>query len=414
MRFEKTAPAISGAFLAAGLQLVSTSSAAQEVIAAGSHDAGVGNGIRVTAGTDVQYLYNDNFYFQSSDNKTSASGVLVKPNITLLSDRTKTKYNLTGGVEYGSFTAPGDADDYLDSHVGGGFEWQADSRNEFKLNLMHTQSHDPFGTTRTEATPATLTRELDKWKSNSLTPSYRYGADGALLNLELSGTYNSKRYTTNRDQTTYIDFDSMGGQAALFVNVSPRTAIGFDLSSTNIDYVDKSAAGADERSGTLQTARLALRWKASAKTTGDVRVGYLQRSFDAAGAQDVTGVSWQLTTTWTPVAVTNIKLRAGREIQPTYRQDSRALDTDYYDVVWTQAWTSRLISETLFNYTQTGFVGDSRQDDSYTGVINLVWTVNRLTSLLAGAALTQRESNDVSLPLDYDATTVYAGVRLTL
>lgn len=369
-------------------------------------------GARVAAGLRTVGYFSDNFYNQPADT-TSGYGTLINPVLGIL--KQSPKLELRGGIEaeYGMFDLPGSQDDYLDGSAQLRFATQATLRNQFRLEGEYKHGHDPFGADRTE--DATVRDEdLDEWNRAAGAFHYRYGAPGARLNAELGVGSLSKSYTTNREATEPLSYESTTFDYTLFYNYSAKTAALIDFSRSDFSF-DRPLGVVDGRGGELYRARFGMKWLATGKTSGDVRVGYRQRSFDA-GTPDISGVDWEAGIDWAPVPRTMIRVETARSEQESYTVDARVIDIRSARVDGKHNLSSRLRASALLEYMQARFdradpaTGSTRKDDILTfgigaeyRLLSKAWAVGNLSTTSRDSSLATRE---------YDRLNAFVGVRL--
>ncbi|HUS23776.1 MAG TPA: outer membrane beta-barrel protein, partial [Candidatus Binatia bacterium] len=235
--------------------------------------------------------------------------------------------------------------------------------------------------------------DLDQWEVLTGGLKYRYGAAHAPVNAELGVSTLEKTYVTNRAGTGFLDYDTTTFDYVLFYNYSPKTSALLDFTRGAIRFDSVGSRGAD---GLDYRIRAGLRWIATAKTSGDIRVGMMRRTFSDINAEDVTGFSWQATVNWNPLSRSLVELRTARSIEQTYRADSRGIDVRLYGVALTHTLTSRLKSRLDVSRTDSLFIGNptERNDRSYAASLRGDLQLSRILSLFARATYEHRYSTD--------------------
>jgi len=363
---------------------------------------------RTSADVLFSSVYTDNFYYDTSAGEpTSALGAIVQPSATYkgTKGRLDVLANLAG--EFATFDTPGSADDYEDGTAGAALSWLATRRGRLDLRASFERSHDPFGINRTE--DATVRdEELDIWHSTQAGLLFHYGAPEATLNAEVGLSALQKRYQTNEAETRFLDYTSTSLQYTLFYNFSPKTATLFDFVRKDVQF-DEAFGGVDDRSGEEYQVRTGFRWLATAKTSGDVRVGMFKREFDDSDFNEQ-GLDWKVGIQWNPRARTLLDLDATRASQESYRADTRVNIARTLTAGWKQYWGARLSSHVQAQQGTVEFVGQDREDTLYNLKVALDYALSRrLTTVLTMDSF-QRDSNEPTS--EFDRFSAYAGIRL--
>ena len=362
---------------------------------------------RASAAVIATGAYTDNFYYGTDDEpRESALGALVRPNAAYKATLGRLDLLAAAEAEIATFNLPGSADDYEDARAGINTSWLATRRGRLDLRASFERSHDPFGTNRTEAV-AVQDRELDIWHSTQAGMLFHYGAPEATLNAEVGLGVLDKSYQTNEPDTRFLDYRHTTLQYTLFYNFSPKTAVLFDFQRTDVQFDEPFAV--DGRSGDEYRVRTGVRWLATGKTSGDVRVGAYRREFEAITVSEQ-GLDWQVAVQWAPRARTLFELETSRGSQESYRADTNVNITKGLTARWKQYWSVRLRSELAVGYGTTEFIGISRKDTAYNGRLGLDYMLTRSLSAVLAAESFDRTSNDPSS--EFARLSTYAGLRL--
>ncbi len=352
-------------------------------------------------------IYTDNFYYGTGDEpRESAIGALIAPRATYKATRGRFDLLATAGAELGTFNQES-ADNYEDASASLGTSWLATRRGRLDLRAGFERSHDPFGTNRTE-NAAVRDRDLDIWHSLQAGALFHYGAPEATLNTEIGMSAVSKNYQTNEAATRLLDYDRTTLQYTVFYNFGAKTALLFDFQRIDVQF-DESFTAIDERSGDEYRVRTGLRWLATSKTSGDIRVGLFRRGFEESPATEQ-GLDWQGNLQWAPRARTLLELEASRGSQESYRADTRVNITRTVTARWKQYWGARASSELSVGHGAAEFSGIARKDTLYNARLGLDYMLSRTLSAVMAAETTTRTSNEPTS--EFDRISVFAGVRL--
>lgn len=316
-------------------------------------------GLRGSPHLEVDGTYTDNLFHQVDD-KQKALGLIVKPGVDLMTAQDQIHLGAGAYVEKAFYDYPGSRDDYLDWGATTNADIQATSRDRFSLHGAYTHGHDPFGTSRTESLLAS-NADLDEWVATELSARYFYGALGARVNLEGGVSHSEHTYVTNRDLTKFIDNESNSLDLAAFYSLTPKTAMVADFShvSTNFNHAYPGGFKADNQEFHV---RGGLRWQASAKTSGDVRVGTTYRDYDDPALPPFRHLDWRAEIRWTPVQRSTFRLASGRNSDEGYLNDVRVINLEYVSLQYQQQWTARLQGSVTIDRAWRDFIGIDRHD----------------------------------------------------
>jgi polysaccharide biosynthesis protein VpsM len=363
---------------------------------------------RASAGVLASGVFTDNFYYNTTDEpQESAYGAIVAPSATYRATKGRLDLLANASGEFATYDLESSADDYEDAKAGISSSWLATRRGRLDLRTSFERSHDPFGINRTE--DATVRdRDLDIWHATQAGMLFHYGAPEATLNAEVGLSALEKQYQTNEADTHFLDYSSSTLQYTIFYNFSPKTATLFDFVRTNVVFPNPFGP-LDERSGDEYRVRTGLRWLATAKTSGDIRVGTFRRSFEGSASTEQ-GLDWEAGVQWAPRARSLFELNAGRGTQESYRADTRVNITRTVSVGWKQYWGSRMTSTVAARRTQTDFIGLDRTDTIYNVRVGVDYSLSRLLTAALAVDSSQRDSNDPTS--EFDRSSAFLGVRL--
>lgn len=375
-----------------------------------SISADLAEGTRLRSSLEVGASYSDNFFYaRGSDDQEQGSGLIVRPELTL--SHVLSRFSFTGKAngELARFDLPGDIDDYSDYGVSLGSEWHPAFRHRFGFGANLNEDHDPFGTARTEDS-ALEEREIDQWRRVRTNLKYFYGIPSDRYNFELGADSLNKEYTNNRDITQYLDYEIAGAFGRAFYTIGAKTSI-YAMIAAQRSYYEEIAPGAFDRGAVTQQYFIGTRWLATAKTSGDIRVGYVLRDPRSPERDDFRHLDWQAQLTWAPRAVRSFEFVTGRTSQESFLNTVDFIDSRYAALSWLEQWTQRFRTKLGGRYTESAFIGSSRVDDSTGYSLSGEWDFTRTLKMLGVVSNVQREA-DTSYA-NYEQFYAYLGVRYT-
>ncbi len=385
----------------------STSPSAQEP---GEESAGLGRLFMARA--SLARTFTDNLYYMtdSAPNKVQAWGWALQPIVAYQDNLPRLQFRAVAGATLQTLNSPGQHDDYADAIVSTGAFWEPFREDRLGLNGSLVMGHDPFGTNRTEGgviNPA----QLDDWRMGSVSLNWLHGVSISGLSVEGSISALDKTYYTNQFYSNYLDYNELTGQGIVYYAISPKTQLLVDFSATQVQ-TPNIYAGEANQGGTLYQVLGGVRWLATAKTSGDLRVGALKREFVGGAQPAFTGFDWLATVRWNPARYREFALDAGQSSQQSYLTSSGFLDVQSVALNWTEHWSPLLLTRATANAVDLKFVNDNagRVDHQYFGAVYASYSVTRAVSVYGTGAFGRRDSNVVGA--DYSRADVFAGVKV--
>jgi polysaccharide biosynthesis protein VpsM len=364
-------------------------------------------GTRLSMSLQAGATYTSNFFYATSPREESATGLQVEPAATLTHVLPRFKFLVGADAEFGMFDLPGSVDDYEDYRIKLGSEWQPAMRHRFTFGSALRYDHDPFGTERTENTPLE-NREIDEWREPRMDVEYRWGLPHDRYNIEIRGFASDKEYSNNREVTQFLDHQLLNAQLLLFYNIGPKTSVFLNFADQRAYYPNVAPNAFDRGSNTLRYL-VGARWLATAKTSGDVRIGYVDRNPRDPDRDDFQRLDWRADVAWSPRAVRELRLTTGRSSQESFLNTVDFINNRYVAVEWIEQWTPRFQSRLSGRYVDSQFVGSAREDDFIGFALGATYKATRGLSLLAFASNGERDS-EIEFA-NYDRFYAYLGAR---
>ena len=254
------------------------------------------------------------------------------------------------------------------------------ARSRLNWSLGYQDRVDP----RADAVVASA--EPDQWRGQNLRALYSYGANQAKGRIETAFSASRKRYQNNLATTANSDVDTQQVEARYFWRVMPRT---FLVAEARLGMADYRVGTANNNTDTRLLA--GVTWQATAKTTGQVKVGRQQKDFDSAAKTDASGATYEMSVEWKPLSYSVFTVTAERSLQEAlsvgdYNQ-SRSLG-----LAWSHQWNSLLTSRVGLNDARANFVNSARSDDTLTTSAGIVYSLGRRYALGLDLVHTQRDS----------------------
>lgn len=314
--------------------------------------------------------------------KTSSTVTSITPNVVVGLPTQGQMYALKYAGNYTQF-ASSKIDDFNDHN----FEAFADniwtSRLNSLVNVGYAKGHDGRN--------AVLFRNKELWHATAFSAMGHYGAEGAIGQFELAAGQTAKRYDSNNGGATqFYDNDKTDLKGTFFYRVAPATQMFVEASNAKYRYVVASVRPLDS---TEQRYMVGVKWEATAKTTGNVKLGTLKKSFDSALRQNGTATVWDADVSWSPKPYSKFEA----SLHQTAREDGSVggyIVSQDSDFRWSQDWSGFVTSALSLGDGVDKFQGGLRTDKRQTYALKATYGFR--TWLRAGLEYrnTRRNSTD--------------------
>jgi len=372
----------SNGFQAGGVEVFQTSPA---VPAVGFH---VG-AIEIFPAIRVNVSHNDNIFEQEANPKSSLVTV-IDPAVQAVAARGTNRYELNYHLSKGIYHNSS-SDNYLDHFVGANVDLEPSSRLSSQLWANYNKTHDARGSTFT-GLPLTFGTP-DKYHETSTGGKVSYGINARIV---FKGDYTVKRYENHRSVTVERDLDTTGFGIALFVPIAPKTSAVAEIRYKHFNYIYSSPIINLDSNEMRYFA--GLDWEATAKTTGTLRLGYLNKnfaSFNQIYAPKPSQISWELGVLWEPMTYSSWKLLT------TYAPAETDGIGSYRKVVnvnvaWKHGWSSYLKHNVTLGYGRETYQGlvVPRKDRLITAGISFDYAFRPWLTVGVGYNYANRNSNE--------------------
>ena len=324
----------------------------------------------------------DDNLFLSSANEKSSTLYIVSPGFKLDARDANKVFQLGYNAQAGRFSSSED-DNFVDHTLRSQLDVAFDRRNFLKLGYDYVRGHDPRG-----STDRPVAGRPDRYSLSTPSVTYAFGTPGAQGRVEAYASGARKRYLNNRDTTFASERDTPEFGAAFYWRAFPKTYVLVEARRTDLDY--KSSASTLDSRETRYFGGVA--WEATASTTGTVKVGRLEKRFDAVHPE-FSGTSWEALVTWAPRTYSKLDLYAARTTTEATGLGNFIL-TQVTGVTSTHAWTSTLSTVIDARFQKDDFQGFARADETRSLSLKVGYRFRRWLTLGAEYTYTQRDSTD--------------------
>lgn len=357
---------------------------------------------------DASEAYDDNIFY-SNLNRRGSWVTTLRPTFTVPLRFRNNVYQFGYSVE-GLIFENSSRDNVVNNYLFGRTELEFGRRNHLLIEGGLDFANDRRGTFFSEGQLANSVDDPDEYQNRSIGVNYRYGATGAKGQLEVYTNYVGRVYQNNRERTAERDLDSIlvGGRFAY--RVQPKTRLLLEFNNTFLEYLNNTQlVGQDRR------YLGGLEWDATAKTSGTVKVGYFERTFDNSEQASGGGIAVDAAVVWRPKTYSVVRLAALNSSGETTGFGG-FIDSENYSIEWTHSWLARFDSYVRGAFGQATYKGGVNRDDEIYGfTIGVNYRPRRW--LTAGAEYSLEERNSSPGPINeqftYSRNVVLFNVRVT-
>lgn len=310
-------------------------------------------GFTITPTLNASIGYDDNITTTPS-NELSANVYKLAPEL-----KAKTEFGDFVGLDLNTKAEKGvysgqSFNNYYDYSFGTGLGFRLSSKQSLALNYDFSRSHDPAGSPTAVAVNA-----IEKYRTNSGTLAYKFGNKDSVARLEFAVSGEGKRY--KEQASSGKNFDSEKIDATVFVGVAPRTEVFVQAIAGEYDFITVNALDNDDTQ-----AYLGVKWEATAKTTGSVKIGKQEKDYTQRTPkleQDET--VWEAGVKWEPRSYSAFTLDLSRSVGNGNGTTNTALTENAVDrtttaIGWEHKWSDDVKTTTAASLNNEEYLGGTR------------------------------------------------------
>ncbi len=372
------------AFAAAGV-IATTSASAIE-------PAGIPVGVFSFVPTlNLGTAYDDNFRGKAA--AESSWITTIQPNFLLATENRNSVYQLSYSLAHSYFHSSQD-DNNTDHFVNGSANFEFDARNRLALAVGYSRTTD-VDSDRALTAP-------DEFSQTTAGFGYGYGADSALMNLDVGYNFLAKRTENNINADR--EYDSHGATGTFYYRMAPKTKLLAEIRQTEYDYlnVNRDSSNTEYLAG--------LTWEATAFTTGTIKAGRTEKDFDSAALGEKDASSWEVGIAWQPLTYSTFTLTSRRGIDEGDNGASFIL-SEAHTIGWNHQWSSRISSDVELSTSEQEY-STARVDDIDTAGIGMTLAIDRWIDATLGYRYTDNTSTQPNE--DYDRNVYSIGLQMSL
>jgi hypothetical protein len=351
----------------------------------------------------VQTGYDDNF-FNTSSNEQDETITVISPSIQITAEKGMNAYRLAYQISQG-IHQKSSTDNYTDHNLSADAHLEFSQRSMLDLKAAYAKAHEARGT-------SDLSKSISaplEYDVQTVGFTYNYGAKEATGRIELYGEHLEREYQNFRATTAGKDDTEVTLGAIFYYKVMPKTSLLFEVRNKDVDYDNDPAITLDSNSWKYLVGAT---WEGTAKTSGTVKVGVIEKDFDSASRKDLSSGTWEASVRWAPRTYSVVDISTGQDLAET-DGTGNAIDTTTYNVNWNHAWSDIINTDlglSLMNETYEG--SSNREDDTSSVKLGLNYDMRRWLTFGVNYSYTDVDSNVVGE--DYTKNLVMLTVNASL
>ena len=227
----------------------------------------------------IELRYDDNIFRSAANEQTSLMTVL-SPSLLASFVPFKHRFELEYNGEIASYSESA-SDDYDDHEFRAGAYLKLGQRSQLDFVGTYEDSHENRGTGLSEGFDPELDQlpdAPDEYERGQFLGRLTYGATGTRGRLVFEVGQSELEYTNHRDRTRFFDRDDRYGGAIFYYRIMPNTSLLLDLRATEFEYQHDRILQPSLDS-TEYRYLLGATWDVTGKTTGTVKVGYVEKKY---------------------------------------------------------------------------------------------------------------------------------------
>ena len=342
----------------------------------------------------VTFEHDDNIFSQPN-NEESDTKTLVRPSLQWLQESEKTTLAVSYSGDYGLYW-DSDDDDYDDHTISLDAMISPTDIFRAKVGAFYGWLHDNRGEGSSEGINALTRGEPDEYEMSTVGVELDFGRESGMFGVEIEASEDRIQYSNNRNETIFRDRDESYVAGRLYSRISGgKTKLFVQVDDNDIVYDNDPLLGG-KLDSTEQGVSIGVEWEATAKTTGMLRIGEVDKEFDSVARRgnDSSLSTWEASVIWAPRSYSTVTLSASKMPNET-NGTGDFIDSKNYTICWNHSWSDRLATRVSFTDGADAYVGDAsgRDDDRQTLSLGVDYDWQRWMTIGANYSYSERDSD---------------------
>lgn len=339
---------------------------------------------------DMEGRYVDNL-FRSNVDETSTWVAEIAPRIQAWMLNGASSYSLAYEAVDSTY-ASSHADDYTDQQVSLDLHQEFNAKNVLNINGEYYDGHEERGTGLTQGFGQLIDTPVE-YERTTLGGDYTYGNRESKGRLMLAAKNADVEYQNFRDVTQYRDYDQNTYGGTFFWKIGPKTDLLAQVRAIDTQY---DTTNPDNPAGSYDSDELnylmGISWDATAKTSGSIKIGSYDRSYDSSAREEDDGFLWEVDLSYKPRTYSTFDFGTRRYSRETNGLGD-AIATEEITAAWTHDWSSRSSTKLGILAANEDYSGTERSDDLLKAEASYSYQVKRWFDLDLGYRYEDRDSD---------------------
>lgn len=280
----------------------------------------------------------------------------------------------------------------IDNYNDHNFGLVADNAWSARLNTLvnadYVKGHDGRN--------AVMFRNKELWHNAGVKGKVHYGAEGAQGQFELAAGQAYKRYDSNNGGSTQLySHDRTDFSGTFFYKVAPATQMIVEAGNAKFSYLDAASKRLDSSE---QRLMLGAKWEATAKTTGEVKIGKMNKTYSLGILPSSKNTVWDGIITWSPKTYSRVDVSMHQKSNEYSGIGSSVISRDT-DLAWTHDWSGYVSSALSFGDGVDTYQAATRVDKRQKYGLKVSYGINRW--LTAGVDFQHSKRNSTNTLFSY-------------
>ncbi|RTZ17433.1 capsular biosynthesis protein CpsB [Vibrio aquaticus] len=360
------------------------------------------SGLKILPILDSRLEHNDNIgRYSDAESPESSTVLVIEPGIALQSDRGGNQYQVAYQLAAGSYFDSSD-DNYVDHRFTTNNKVTLNTRNALRINYAFLYLHEERGSGILAGDGlSTIANEPVEYVIHNASLTHIFGSQEAMGRIETGLRIEDKKYKNYRNienpqysliSTKYKDYTEFGGNGAFYYRAFPTTSLLFevDISERSYDLNDPVTSNSQDSLNVFYLT--GATWDITGKTTGKLRFGLQDKSYDDSTKKDFTGFSWDLELEWKPLSYSTVTVAAAQRARDP-EQGSNYVDETSFDGNWKHYWLNHLYTNASLQFVLDDYSESTRTDDLYRVGLYFGYELRDYVELSAGWRFEDNESS---------------------
>jgi len=348
--------------------------------------------------------YDDNIH-REENNEDSDWYTRINPKLNWVSKFGKHRLDVNAEIDYWRYQKHNNEDSF-DRFLLGELNLDISPTLDVNLAAGYSRAHVIRG-----QDPNAATVKPNRWESWGASGEAIYGRRTNKMQVALLLDHQEIWFLNNGLGGRNHDQNMIKG--SVFYNLGPKTQLVADVIRTEFDYDHAYApivpAGDAELDSTDMAYLVGINWEATARTSGEFRIGRSEKDMDDSRLTDFSGLTTKLNMKWKPKSYSIVDVLLERSTQETKQSSTSHVVKNQLTVDWEHD-LSKLLTLELGGTLENDKWSEIREDDLFDLRLGLKYSLYRWMDVTVGYAFQTRDSNIIGL--DYDSNTLSLMVEI--